>query len=102
MVKEVMESIDVSPKVAVSRNMTSRKLIGFDVAPKDDFLDARAPLLVNNDIHIGLAAPRKSLRSYFYKNADADEMLFIHKGTGTLRTLLGNIPFEYGANLIIA
>jgi homogentisate 1,2-dioxygenase len=41
------------------------------------------------------------MTTYFYKNADADEMLFIHKGTGTLRTILGNISFEYGDYLII-
>ena len=100
-VKEIGEAVDVSPKIAVAKNMHSRKLIGFNVAPKDDFLDAREPLLVNNDVHIGLAAPRKSLTSYFYKNADADEMLFIHKGTGRLKTLMGAIPFEYGDYLIV-
>jgi homogentisate 1,2-dioxygenase len=101
MVKEVGESIDMSPKIAVSRNMMSRKLIGFNAPPKADYLESRVPLLVNNDIIIGVAAPQQSLRTYFYKNADADEMLFIHKGTGTLRTLVGNIPFEYGDYLII-
>ncbi|WP_422862048.1 homogentisate 1,2-dioxygenase [Flagellimonas sp. W118] len=100
-VKEIGKAVDVRPKIAVEKNITSRKLIGFDVAPKDDFLEAREPLLVNSDVHIGLAAPRKSLTSYFYKNADADEMLFIHKGSGTLRTFVGNIPFEYGDYLII-
>ncbi|AEM70867.1 homogentisate 12-dioxygenase [Allomuricauda ruestringensis DSM 13258] len=100
-VKEIGKALDVSPKIAVEKNITSRKLIGFDVAPKNDFLEGREPLLVNNDVHIGLAAPRKSVTDYFYKNADADEMLFIHKGSGTLKTFLGNIPFEYGDYLII-
>lgn len=100
-VKEIGKAVDVSPKIAVAKNITSRKFIGFDVAPKDDFLEAREPLLVNSDVHVGLAAPKKSLTEYFYKNADADEMLFIHKGSGTLRTFLGNIPFEYGDYLII-
>ena len=58
-------------------------------------------MLVNRDCIIGLAAPQESLRSYFYKNADSDEMLFIHRGTGTLRTMMGNIPFEYGDYLVI-
>ncbi|MEO1262888.1 MAG: homogentisate 1,2-dioxygenase [Bacteroidota bacterium] len=101
MVKEVKESIDVSPKIAVEKNIHARKMISYSVPPKNDFLESREPLLVNSDIHIGVAAPKKSLREYFYKNADADEMLFIHKGTGTLRTLLGNIDFEYGDYLII-
>lgn len=101
MVKEIGGAKDVTPKIAVAKNLTARKLIGFDIVPKDDYLEAREPLMVNSDIHIGLAAPRKSLKNYFYKNADADEMLFIHKGSGTLRTFVGNIPFEYGDYLII-
>jgi homogentisate 1,2-dioxygenase len=101
MVQAVGESVEVSPKIAVGKNMKSRKLIGFQVAPQDDFLDSREPLLVNADIHIGLAAPRQSMTDYFYKNADADELLFIHRGTGTLRTLVGNIRFEYGDYLVI-
>ncbi len=101
MVKEIISQQDVTPSIAVAKNLTSRKLIGFEVAPQDDFLAAREPLLVNSDIYIGLAAPRQSMRQYFYKNADADEMLFIHKGSGTLRSLMGNIPFEYGDYIII-
>ncbi|MBO6762871.1 MAG: homogentisate 1,2-dioxygenase, partial [Roseivirga sp.] len=74
---------------------------GFDVKPKEDFLDSRTAVLVNNDCEIVLAAPKKSLREYFYKNADCDELLFVHEGSGTLRTLLGNIPFSYGDYLLI-
>jgi len=101
MVKSIGEVLDVRPKIAVEHNMKAMLLKGFQIAPKDDFLESREPLLVNNDIHVGLAAPRKSLRDYFYKNADADELLFVHRGTGTLRTFLGNIRFEYGDYLVI-
>lgn len=101
MVKEIGESIDVRPEIAVENNMKSMMLKGFDVAPKDDFLESRKPILVNSDILIGLAAPRKSLTGYFYKNTDADEMIFIHQGSGRLRTIFGQIPFEYGDYLII-
>lgn len=99
-VKEIGKSVDVSPKIAVDRNLKSLRLKGFNIAPQDDFLKSRTPLLVNNDVHMGLAAPKKST-DYFYKNADADELIFIHKGSGTLKTFLGNIPFEYGDYLII-
>ncbi|MEN0048408.1 MAG: homogentisate 1,2-dioxygenase [Bacteroidota bacterium] len=101
MVKEIRAAIDLTPKLAVEKNMTARKLLGFEVKPQADFLESRVPLLVNKDIWIGVAAPQTSLRDYFYKNADADEMLFIHRGIGTLRTMLGNIPFKYGDYLII-
>lgn len=101
MVKAIGEAKDVHPKIAVQQNMTARKLIGFDVAPQKDYLASRVPLLVNKDIHIGVAAPQTSLTDYFYKNADADELLFVHQGSGTLRTMLGNVPFQYGDYLII-
>ncbi|MEQ9300867.1 MAG: homogentisate 1,2-dioxygenase [Cyclobacteriaceae bacterium] len=101
MVSEIRDPKDMTPKISVEKNITSRLLQGFQVTPADDFLDSREPLMVNSDIIIGLAAPRQSLTSYFYKNADADEMIFVHEGTGTLRTFLGNIDFEYGDYLII-
>ena len=101
MVKQVGDSKDVSPQVAADQNLKARKLIAFEVAPTDDYLESRQPLLVNIDIHIGVAAPRQSMTDYFYKNADADELLFVHQGSGTLKSLVGNIPFEYGDYLLI-
>jgi homogentisate 1,2-dioxygenase len=76
-------------------------LRGWDVAPANDYLEARVPLLFNHDLIIAAAAPRQSLRSYFYKNADSDEVIFVHKGTGTLRTFLGNLTFSYGDYLVV-
>jgi homogentisate 1,2-dioxygenase len=101
MVREVLDSADVSPRIAVEKNMKARLLKGFEVAPAADFLASRVALMVNSDIHIGLAAPTASMTDYFYKNADADEMIFVHEGSGTLHTLLGNIAFEPGDYLII-
>jgi len=100
-IKEITKSYSVEPKIAIGKNIKSLLLKGFELKPEDDFLDSRKPMLVNKDCTIGLAAPRQSLRNYFYKNADADEMIFIHKGKGKLRTMMGNIPFEYGDYLII-
>jgi homogentisate 1,2-dioxygenase len=100
-VKEILKSYSVAPKIAIDKNIKSLLLKGFEIKPENDFLDSRKYVLVNNDVLIGLAAPRKSQKDYFYKNADADEMIFIHKGTGTLRTFMGNIPFEYGDYLVI-
>lgn len=100
-VKEYVGKVDLSPEIVEDQNMKMRSLMGYDVKPKDDFLESRVPVLVNVDCHIVLAQPKKSLRNYFYKNADADEVIFIHKGTGTLRTQLGNIPFQYGDYLVV-
>lgn len=100
-VKEINKSYSVEPRIAIGKNIKSLLLKGFELKPADDFLESRKAMLVNKDCTIGLAAPKKSLTEYFYKNADADEMIFIHKGKGKLRTMMGNIPFEYGDYLII-
>ena len=100
-VKEILRSYSVEPKIAIGKNIKALLLKGFELKPAADFLESRKPMLVNSDCVIGLAAPQNSLRDYFYKNADSDEMLFIHKGKGKLRTMLGNIDFEYGDYLII-
>jgi len=101
MVKQIEGSVDLAPQAAVGKNITSRMLKGWDVTPTDDYLESRVIVLFNNDVNISLAAPKKSLRNYFYKNADADEVIFIHKGTGTLRTLVGNLTFSYGDYLVV-
>jgi homogentisate 1,2-dioxygenase len=78
-----------------------RSFQGFNIKPENDYLKSRKPVLVNNDVHISLAAPLQSMRSYFYKNADADEVIFIHEGDGKLKTQYGEIPFAYGDYLVI-
>jgi len=101
MVKSVQKAINVSPKAAVDHNITSRLMKGLELKPEDDYLESRKVILFNTDVHVGLAAPRKSVTDYFYKNADADELLFIHEGSGVLKTFLGEIPFEYGDYILI-
>ncbi|MEY4538596.1 MAG: hypothetical protein RLZZ306_353, partial [Bacteroidota bacterium] len=101
MVKEIVSETDISPKIAIQKHLKARLLKGFEVLPQHDFLESRTPVLVNSDVHISLAAPRKSMTQYFYKNADCDELIFVHRGSGKLRTQLGNINFEYGDYLLI-
>jgi len=100
-VKDIVKQYSVAPKIAVENNMKSQRLRGFQVQPEDDFLESRKIVLTNSDLHIALAAPRKSTEDYFYKNTDSDEVIFIHKGTGKLRTMYGNIDFKYGDYLLI-
>ncbi len=101
MVKAVEEGIDVSPEIALPKNMQHRSFRGFDIKPADDYLESRKMVLVNNDVYISLAAPRRSMVDYFYKNSQADEMIFVHKGEGRLKTIYGSLDFAYGDHLII-
>ena len=101
-IQQVEQPYSVAPEVVDGgKQLRHRSLIGFQVEPKDDYVESRTPVLVNNDLHISLAGPRQSMDTYFYKNADADEMIFIHVGSGKLHSQYGSIPFEYGDYLVI-
>ncbi|WP_418602323.1 homogentisate 1,2-dioxygenase [Hwangdonia sp.] len=100
-VKEIKKQYSVAPKIALKNNLKSYRLKGFQVKPENDFLESRKTVLINSDCAIILAAPKQSTQDYFYKNTDADELIFIHKGTGKLRTMLGNLDFKYGDYLLI-
>lgn len=100
-VLKIDDAFSVAPKIAMEQNMQHRSLMGFDIQPEDDYLESRKYVLVNNDVYISLAAPRKSMTEYFFKNSGAHELIFVHKGTGTLKTMYGEIRFSYGDHLII-
>ena len=100
-VKKIQKQYNVAPKIAKLNNIQSYRFRGFQVKPENDYLDSRKTVLTNSDCSIILAAPRQSTADYFYKNTDADELIFIHKGTGKLRTHLGNLDFKYGDYLLV-
>jgi homogentisate 1,2-dioxygenase len=99
-IKSIGEPKDVSPKIAVAKNVTPRLFKGMNVSPEEDFLESRKVLLVNSDVKMGLAKPQNS-SDYFYKNAECDELLFVHEGTGILKTFVGDLHFSKGDYLII-
>jgi homogentisate 1,2-dioxygenase len=101
MITQVGEPIDVKPVTIHDKQLKHRSLKGFDISPEEDYLDSRKPVLVNSDCRIILSAPMSGTMDYFYKNADADECIFVHEGTGVLKTMYGDIRFEYGDYLVI-
>ncbi len=100
-VKDIIKSYSVKPKVAVEKNMKAYLLDAFKAPKIADLIDSRLSILVNNDLNIMLSAPTNKSEDYFYKNTDGDEIIFVHKGTGTLRTFIGNIQFKEGDYLVI-
>jgi len=95
------QPVDVSPQIAEEKMLQHRSFEGFHIKPANDYLESRVPVLVNNDCHIVLAAPKQGNKSYFYKNTDADEMIFIHEGSGVLHTMYGQLDFAYGDYLVV-
>ena len=93
--------VDVSPQIAEEKMLQHRCFEGFTIKPAKDFLQSRIPVLVNSDCHIVLASPQQSMQDYFYKNTDADEMIFVHEGSGTVHTQYGELTFGYGDYIIL-
>lgn len=101
MISSYGETFDLKPKAAIENNIKSRMLEGFNIKSKDDYLKARTPVLFNDDVQIDIASPKKGTINYFYKNSDSDEILFIQKGSGILKTLFGELKFNYADYLVI-
>ncbi len=65
-----------------------------------DYFAARKPVLGNDDVRlslVGLSAPM----AYLARNADADELFFVHAGAGRLETDFGPLPYEAGDYLYV-
>ena len=101
MVKSLGEPFSREPKIVTQRFLKHQSFLGFNIEPEDDYIDSKKAVLINNDLHISLAAPRKSISDYYLKNADADEVIFVHKGSVVLKTIYGDIDFGYGDYLVI-
>ncbi|HLF65450.1 MAG TPA: homogentisate 1,2-dioxygenase [Saprospiraceae bacterium] len=98
---QVGDPVSMSPKLIHDKQLKHRSLKGFSIKPATDYLQSRKPVLVNDDCELILAAPQQSMTDYYFKNADADEVIFVHEGTGTLHTMYGNLRFGYGDYLVV-
>ena len=99
-VRQKGKPYSVKPEIAIDNGLNAMSFNGFVIKPEKDYLKSRKTLFVNAAMHIGLAAPMEST-PYFFKNADADEMLFVHKGSGVLDTMYGSLHFQYGDYIVI-
>lgn len=101
MVHKMGKPFSVKPEIAIEDNMKAMSFLGFEVEPEKDYLNSRKTLFINDDLAVGIAAPSQSMKEYFFKNADADELLFVHKGSGVLKSMYGSVKFGYGDYLVI-
>ncbi len=66
----------------------------------DDFISGRISMLYNNDVNIQMALLSTPME-YYFRNADADDILFVHRGTGVIDTDFGPLEYEEGDYLVI-
>ncbi len=66
-VREFGAPKNIRPQIAIEDNMKARNFSGFSIKPERDYLNSRKTILINDDLHIGLAAPREFSKKYFFK-----------------------------------
>lgn len=70
------------------------------VEPGGDPIDGRQLLMYNADCTISVLRPTERME-YYFRNAQADELYFVHEGQGTLETIFGLVPYRAGDYLVI-
>jgi homogentisate 1,2-dioxygenase len=84
-----------APVAVDNRALAKRHYMTGKLATTGPQLDSRIALLFNDDIIAGVAFPTEPDPVYI-ANADADELIYIHRGGGTLRSVLGDLVFAQG------
>ena len=72
------------------------------VAPSGDVVTGRIPLFFNTDVVIGVIRPADVMPDgLFYRNGEADELLFFHEGSGEIQSVFGTLRYGPGDYLVI-
>lgn len=66
-----------------------------------DYLDARKMLMMNNDVMMGICSPEQRKMEFFFKNADGDELIYVHDGEGVMFSQFGKLEVRKGDYIVI-
>lgn len=101
-IKQVKEPVPFGPKRIEKYDLLQTHLNTSKVATTgDDYLSARKVLLTNSDCSISICSPRQRKMDYYYKNAEGDEVLFVHDGAGSLISQFGKLDIRKGDYVVI-
>ncbi len=90
----------VSPAYLEHEPLRHRHLKTKLMTPKGDPITGRIALMGNSDV-IWQQAWASEPMEYFYKNADGDDLIFMHDGSGVLESMYGDVPYGPGDYLVI-
>ncbi len=97
LVDRVEQPTDFGATYTDQNFLRHRHFKGADVKPGGDWISGRRYIMGNADVDLALCSPTSAMaEDTFYKNASADELVYVHDGSGTLHTVLGDVPFVEG------
>jgi len=71
-----------------------------DMARSGDMISGRIPLMFNDDL-VSYRCRPDSAQSMLYRNAAADEVIFVQQGAGVVNTTYGTLPYRRGDYIVI-
>jgi homogentisate 1,2-dioxygenase len=99
-VKKIEPAGTVSADVAKEAVLRHHHLRTGAISALGDVITGRRPLLTNDDVTLLRCRPAEK-QAELYRNAAADEVIFVHHGTGVLRSQFGPLPFRPFDYLVI-
>ncbi|MDQ6842302.1 MAG: homogentisate 1,2-dioxygenase, partial [Actinomycetota bacterium] len=63
------------------------------IEPAGDPLSGRQMLMFSADIEVSVCKPVEPMDG-FYRNGEGDEVVYIHRGRGVVRTMFGAVPYR--------
>lgn len=92
-VKKVEAAGEVRLDIAAENVLCHHHLKSGGMKAAGDPITGRVPLLVNDDVSLSRCRPSQPQKE-LYRNAAADEVIFVHHGRGQLHTMFGVLPFQ--------
>ena len=91
---------NVKPTFLENEALHHRHLKTKRMNPMGDAITGRIPLMGNHDV-VWFQAHLAEQMDYLYKNAEGDELLFIHNGSGRMESMYGVVPFKPNDYLVV-
>src|SRR5260370_27907184 len=89
-----IESAGIAPLEIVHEPALRHHHLKSGKMPKSgDPISGRVPVLANDDVTLSRCRPAPA-HDELFRNACADEIIFVHHGKGTLHTMFGPLPFR--------
>src|SRR5262249_12419584 len=92
-VKKVEPAGNRVVEVAAEKALRHHHIKSKQIARQGDPLSGRVPIFSNAEVTLLRCRPEKA-QAELYRNASADEIIFVHRGAGSVMTMFGVLPFR--------
>jgi homogentisate 1,2-dioxygenase len=99
-VREVGAFAPIARDEWVPDSHAHRLLDTWEVEPEGDPITGRRLLMFNDDVEIAFCRPDTQMEG-FYRDGEGDEVVFVHEGSGTVETILGDVAYAPGDYIVV-